>query len=685
MQEKILELIPVSQIIEHWDLNRDRNDLHVDALAKHIDEDGYNEEYPISVVRIGDDFHLAAGHHRLAAAKTADLLYPTLPLERIPALVIEGGIDDVVRIIHEDNFKHDPALNSALGMPLSRDQKKEQCKQLLQFPEYWEQSDERLSPIFGAHSATVGRWRADLTPALQECARKIENAEMSEDTLFEAFGLTPERLEQLISLIKSGKRIGADGRITYTQAGADKKEDARAKAVQTFQESHRAVISALSDIHIECPSLKREYVKGRLYAHFDLAHEANASRWSTEKLAKQQKAISLLRSELLDRDASRWCEEFRRLEKVKSPAAELRALSRPFLTAGPDRILEEVSAVGSDDFEKSEQARRLEILSNLARRVREVLGVERAARAENLQDARSAANSARDSLLRSFRERALQPDAFGQSFRDFISCGLEIPKDESGYSDKLSVEQFLNPNCIDVARRAWAVQNICARMGGELKSEEPPKWMRVFLKSPVSRVATSEKIEEPSAVETPIGKEQASDPEPSGPEPPPRATSVSDGNDQASASIGTEARVSNADFDLINLQPSAGASAGQTSEKSESENAPVETALQKSENENAEDAVGARASGADGNSDLKNEGAGAGADTRVLERDLQAADDAVTAILPPGERGRGDVVSHISEKVFKEKALSPEERLAVLRDLIRRDLQVLQTARLTKR
>ena len=658
MPEKTVDLIPVSGIIEHWDLNRDRNDLHVDALAKHIDADGYNDEYPISVVRIGDAFHLAAGHHRLAAAKTEDLLYPNLPLEKIPALVIEGDIDDVVRMIHEDNFKHDPALNSALGMPLTRDQKKEQCRQLLQFPEYWEQSDERLSPIFGVHHSTISRWRGELTLAMQDCARKMESAEMSAETLFKNFGLTQERLEEIISLIKSGKRIGVDGRITYTQAAAGKKEDARAKAVKTFQESHRAVISALADIHIECPSLKREVVKKRLYEHFDLAHEANASRWSVEKLAKQQKAISLLRSELQDRSASRWCEEFRRLEKVKASAMELRALDQPFLTAGPVEILEEVSAVRSDDFEKTEQAMRLEILSNLAKRVREILDVERAARDDNLQDARAAANSARDFLMRLFRERALQPDAAGQSFRDFISAGLEIPKSAEGYSDKLSVEQFLNPNSIDFARRAWAVQNICKRMGAELKSDEPPTWMHSFLKKfPVSRAPVQPSSEKTEPIPSAVTREPTS---------------------EKSAPVLPKTVY---DPSSLNLPPRPSPGQNALSEKGESDVGETRASVRKSDNERRADAVGARASVDVGNSDLGTDSA----DTLGLESDLQTAADAVSAILPVGERGRGDVTSHISEKVFKEKSLSAEERLAVLRDLILRDLQVLQTARLTSK
>ena len=615
MSDQILEWVPVHLIIEHWELNRTRNDLHVDALARHIDADGYNEKYPLSVVKIGGDFHLGAGHHRLAAAKTNDLIYPNLPIEKVPAVVIEGDIDDVVRLIHEDNFKHDPALNSGFGMPLTQAEKIEQCRQLLQFPDYFEQSDARLQPIFGVHSSTISRWRKKLQGHLQTCARKLDSAEMSAETLFVDFGLTPERLEKLIALIKSGKRIGKDGRLIVTHASADKKEQARLQAIENFQASLRAVCDALSAIYIECPLLKKEYVKRRLYAKFDLQDSVDVDMWDTPTLAKQQEAISQLRSELEDRDASRWCEEFRRFDKVKSARAELQKLSKPFLTSGVESICDEVNALVSDDFEGLKQAERLDKLSKLAREVNAVLQIEQAARADNLPGARDAAAVATGRLVKDFRAVALSPDADGTSYRDFVSAALQIPKASAdGYSDKLTVDQFLKPSAIDIAGRAWAVQSIAKRMRGHLTSDEQPTWMHRFLKSP--------------AVQT---------------------TDTDTGTGDSA----------------VTREP----------------NAPVH----KSGNEKHDEPSADTPSPGSGNSDLNADSAVTdSADKRALETDLQAAADAVTAILPPGERGRGDVISHISEKVFAERGLEIDERLAILRDLILRDLQVLSTARLTK-
>ena len=102
---KIID-VPIVQIQTHWNLNRVRDDMHVIALARHINAHGFNANYPIQLVKLGDaQLHLAAGHHRLAAAAgehlrhedggyQRDMTFKNLPLETVPAVITLGDFNE---------------------------------------------------------------------------------------------------------------------------------------------------------------------------------------------------------------------------------------------------------------------------------------------------------------------------------------------------------------------------------------------------------------------------------------------------------------------------------------------------------------------------------------------------------------------------------------------------------------
>lgn len=181
-----LRLIPVSSITTHWELNRPKDEHHVHALARHLNEDGYNQQFPLQVVVIGEERHLAAGHHRLAAASLSDITYPNLPLPEVWAEEKDGTMDDVIRIMQEDNLRHDPAVNASVGLPLTRQQKTEQCKALLMFSKYFEQSSKLLESLFGVDRRTIGRWKQEVTRTLSQCA----DANLSDADLLVNFSMT---------------------------------------------------------------------------------------------------------------------------------------------------------------------------------------------------------------------------------------------------------------------------------------------------------------------------------------------------------------------------------------------------------------------------------------------------------------------------------------------------------------
>ena len=663
------QLVPVDAIQVHWPLNRARDCDHVRALATHINRDGFNENYPIRVVKFENgDLHLGAGHHRFAAAIgehirdaagdfQRDLTFENLPLSSVPAEIFLGDMDDVIRLMQLDNFKHDAAVNAGVGKALSRDEKKEQCLRLLAFPEFFGKSLRVLETEFGMPRSTIAELKKELTVRLGQCAER----ELSDLELLNKFGLTRARFDKMRLLIRSGERAGADGRVTKTQASAVKKEDARELAVSEFRSAHDVVQKAIDTICEKCDTLTRETIKRRLYSQFDLGHETNASRWSVEKLASQLKSISALQTELSDLKTSLWAAEFWNAHRVARDAAALRALGAPFLTKQVEQVLENADFCKTADFEVIDEVERRKDLENLAIELSGVLQDERKLRSEkkaredaaareekaraDLEKAVRAATRACDDLKETFGISAIS-DTSPEGYEEFLRAACAGGKYSSRH---LSVRHFLYPEEISESELGYRISGIAKKIRLHIAASPPLKWIKPFLKvqNPLSLEDSVSGL--PSSVEKPSASE-------------PRAT---------------ELPKSVYDPGAVNLPPRP-APGNSLSEKRASASADTRVPAQKSDNQNAEEQVGARASVRSEMSDLET-------DSAVLESDLQTAADAVTAILPAGERGRGDVISHISEKVFKEKSLSTAERLAILRDLILRDLRVLQTERLTSK
>ena len=657
-------LVAVSGIQTYWHLNRKRDDEHVRALATAINRDGFDQRYPVRVVKTPDGkLHLAAGYHRLAAAAgehidvggaqyERDGTLVNLPIEKVWAEVVLGDLNDVVKTMQLDNFKHDPAVTVGVGKPLSAAQKKEQCKTLLGFPDFYGKSLALLETEFGIPKRTLATWKSEVSVLIAQCA----DAELSDDELLNEFGFTRDRLDKMRYLVDTGEIQGADGRVTKTQASAVKKESALARAKAEFETSKSSVQNLIDEICDELFSLDRADVQRRLFSHFGISG-ADIADMSSEELKKERAAFSELQADLQNRKRSLWWHEFRCFHNAYQLRSELEGLGPNFEIDESVRAVERAREIDTARFESQARDARLTELESLKKFLPGVIDRENAEREkqvkahDELKNVCELASRACSSLVKEFRERALQPDAVGQNFRAFISAALEFPKAPVGYSDTLSVAEMTNPKDLKNTGRAYAVRGVAEKLRADLTSDEPPTWMHSFLKvqNPPPPPAEDSVSGLPPSVEKPRASE------PSAPELPKTGYDPS----------------------AVNLPPRP-APGNALSEKGAGAGADTRVSMQKSDNRNAEDAVGALGLGRSEMSDLET-------DSAVLESDLQTAADAVTAILPAGERGRGDVISHISEKVFKEKSLSTAERLAILRDLILRDLRVLQTERLTSK
>ena len=641
-------LVPVSGILTYWHLNRKRDDEHVRALATAINRDGFDQRYPVRIVKTPDGkLHLAAGYHRLAAAAgehvdvgggqyERDATLVNLPIEKIWADVVLGDLNDVVKTMQLDNFKHDPAVTAGVGKPLSSAQKKEQCKTLLGFPDYFGKSLALLETEFGIPKRTLANWKSDVGERIAQ----IASADLSDLELLNDYGFTRERLEKMAYLVKTGAVSGADGRVTKTQASADKKARARELAISDFRSAHDEVQKSIDMICENCTSLARETIKRRLYSHFDLSHETNASRWSVEKLASQAKAISALQAELSDLKKSGWAREFWNTHKVSSAAAELRGLGAPFLCEEVEQVLQTADFCKTGDFEVIDAEERRKELVDLAKEISDILQAERDLRAQKkaVEDAAAREEKARVDLEKSVRAatracadlqetfgRSAIADQSAEGYEKFLGAACTGGRFSSRH---LSVRHFLRPEEISDKDLGFRIAGIAKKIRLDIASSPPPKWIKPFLK-----------VQNPPPTMPPAQN--------------------SDGNEQASAPVLPKSVY---DPGALNLPPRP-APGNSLSEKSESESEDVRAPAPKSDNEKRADAVGDTPSPRSGISDL--------------ERALQVSIDSLGAVLPDGVGTAHAEKAKISE-VIRETCADPLERLEILRRLLMGELSLLK-------
>lgn len=377
MEEQYREL-EVGIIISHWELNREKKEEHVDALARHINENGFDKSYPLRVVDIDGEYHLAAGHHRLAAATLSHILYPNLPLERIWSCVIPGTIDDVVKIMQEDNFSHDPAVNPSVGLPLTRAEKAQQCKRLLMFEFIFRQSNRALELRFGVHHTTVARWREEVCVALQQ----MSAANLTEEQLLAEFAMTPQRLEVMLALVASGERDVKRGDSTYTQKTV---AGERTAAIAEFREMHKTLQAAIQDLVADKSTLHLSHVKGQLYAAFDLRFAANASKWPLSAIRNELLNMDLL-LDMLENPESSLNNEYHLLHEVNTSCGQLDDLvewpSAP-LTESARQLLQEMKRpIFDPTWWDALRADRIEALEDMRSRFGPVFQKEQEAQKE---------------------------------------------------------------------------------------------------------------------------------------------------------------------------------------------------------------------------------------------------------------------------------------------------------------
>ena len=145
------------EIVLDWSLNpRNRDKAHIRDIARHMNEVGYLEKFPIIVYHLGDKFQCAAGAHRLEAAMLEDAEFEYLPLKEVYCDVRQGHREDMIACMYQDNLRHSP-----LKMP-SEDETRRMLYGLLLFPHNFAKSDRRLATEWETSYKRIGRIREDI-------------------------------------------------------------------------------------------------------------------------------------------------------------------------------------------------------------------------------------------------------------------------------------------------------------------------------------------------------------------------------------------------------------------------------------------------------------------------------------------------------------------------------------------
>ena len=196
------------QIDWNWELNpNDKHDDHIRALAKHMNNNGYDPKFPIIVYEIeGHDKYLAAtGHHRLEASLLQDDEFPNLPLTEVYVEIVEGDYKQYIRRMLIDNHQHVPGFNKYIGRTPTRIELRTSRFRLMFFPDVFEKGDRLLAKEWGCDGDTVGKMR-------EAIISDVRNGNNLRTSNAHAAHITDTDIEKIKQIIKDDLYLGIDGK-----------------------------------------------------------------------------------------------------------------------------------------------------------------------------------------------------------------------------------------------------------------------------------------------------------------------------------------------------------------------------------------------------------------------------------------------------------------------------------------
>lgn len=197
------EWVDPKAIFVHRELNnRELNQDYIGDLSQSMTDKGFLPEFPVDIfksdnlVNIDTDlpYVCACGAHRTIAAVNAKL-------ERVLVTIHDGREEAFIEMMHLDNFKFDPAVNSGIGQPFTQREKRAAVTQLLLLPKFFEKTNTALEEELRVPSSSIRRWRKEVVNLL----------ESDNPILTEIWGVSDGRLARLRELAKTPERVDQEG------------------------------------------------------------------------------------------------------------------------------------------------------------------------------------------------------------------------------------------------------------------------------------------------------------------------------------------------------------------------------------------------------------------------------------------------------------------------------------------
>ena len=376
--EPTLKWLDPDLIVANWDLNpRERDENHILAIARHMNDNGYDDDFPIIVYYLEEGpIHpslnfAATGYHRLAAAMLKHSDYPNLPLKEVYVELHTGTMDDVVITMMTDNWQWSPSVNQSMGKMPSAFELRAMRYRLMLFPDNFKKSDRNLAKEWGCDKRAIGTIRGEIINRLQTDVR------ISIPYFTEAYR------EEILRIAERGMYISTDGN-----------EHPRVKS-----DPLQAMFEGMSDYEI----LQKEWnrIDGLIkQALKTLGFNNLQQAYMVRRLGAPRKNISwedkdykkgirdgtaflkIISEPELDPNVENIVKELELYNKAIEVYKPIRRrMSLPYLTSEAENVAKEFDYISSADWEEKERSERIKQLRSLINRFKDIYAAESKTRA----------------------------------------------------------------------------------------------------------------------------------------------------------------------------------------------------------------------------------------------------------------------------------------------------------------
>ena len=371
--EPTLKWLDPDLIVTNWDLNpRERDENHILAIAHHMNDNGYDDDFPIIVYHLEEgSVHpssnfAATGYHRLAAAALKHSDYPNLPLKEVYVELRTGTMDDVVITMMTDNWQWSPSVNQSMGKMPSALELKAMRYRLMLFPDNFKKSDRNLAKEWNCDKRAIGAMRGEIVSKLQADVR------ISIPYFTEAYR------EEILRIAERGMYISTDGR-EHPRIKSDPLQATfeGMPAYEILQKEWDRIDGLIKQSlnTLGFNNLQQAYMVRRLGAP-----RKNIS-WEDKDYKKGIRDgtafLKIISEPELDPNVENIVKELELYNKAIEVYKPIRRrMSLPYLTSEAENVAKEFDYISSADWEEKERSERIKQLRSLINRFKNIYAAE---------------------------------------------------------------------------------------------------------------------------------------------------------------------------------------------------------------------------------------------------------------------------------------------------------------------